>query len=78
MIIRELEMGEKIPYELLLLADPSKKIVEEYVNRGDCFIAECGNQVVGIYVLLPTRPKTVELVNVAVAVEHQGMGLGNS
>ncbi|QCR32459.1 GNAT family N-acetyltransferase [Lysinibacillus sp. SGAir0095] len=76
MIIRELEMGEKIPYELLLLADPSKKIVEEYVNRGDCFIAECGNQVVGIYVLLPTRPKTVELVNVAVAVEHQGRGIG--
>lgn len=58
MNIREQEKQEKIPIELLLLADPSKIIVEEYVTRGDCFIAESEKQVVGIYVLLPTRPKT--------------------
>ena len=62
--------------DLLVLADPSESIVEEYVTRGDCFIAENEKQVVGVYVLLPTRPKTVELVNVAVAKTHQGEGVG--
>ena len=76
MNIRELEKQEKIPIELLLMADPSESIVEEYVKKGDCFIAESEKQVIGVYVLLPTRPKTVELVNVAVAKEQQGRGIG--
>ncbi|MBD8032975.1 MULTISPECIES: GNAT family N-acetyltransferase [Solibacillus] len=76
MIIRKLEKQDIIPMELLLLADPSESIVKEYVTRGECYIAEIEKQVVGVYVLLPTRPKTVELVNVAVAEEHQGKGMG--
>ncbi|MBK3497291.1 GNAT family N-acetyltransferase [Viridibacillus sp. YIM B01967] len=76
MDIRKLEKGEKLPMELLLLADPSKEIVEEYVNRGECFVTESEQQIVGVYVLLPTRPETVELVNVAVVEEHHGRGLG--
>lgn len=31
---------------------------------------------VGVYALLPTRPETVELVNIAVAENHQGGGMG--
>ncbi|MBA9026662.1 GNAT family N-acetyltransferase [Peribacillus huizhouensis] len=76
MNIRKLNIGEKLPMELLLLADPSKDIVEEYVNRGDCFVAESEQQIVGVYVLLPTRPETVELVNVAVVKEQHGRGMG--
>jgi ribosomal protein S18 acetylase RimI-like enzyme len=62
--------------ELLLLADPSRKLVEEYVARGTCFVAEEAGQTVGVYVLLPTRPETVELVNIAVAEELHGRGIG--
>lgn len=62
--------------ELLLLADPSKSIVEDYVEKGDCFIAESEGEIIGVYVLLRTRPKTVEIVNVAVAEDHQGKGIG--
>lgn len=76
MDIRKLNKEEKLPMELLLLADPSKDIVEEYVNRGECFVAESEHQIVGVYVLLPTRPETVELVNVAVVEEQHGRGLG--
>jgi GNAT superfamily N-acetyltransferase len=76
MNIRKLNIGEKLPMELLLLADPSKDIVEEYVNRGECFVAESEEQIVGVYVLLPTRPETVELVNVAVVEEQHGRGIG--
>lgn len=61
---------------MLLLADPSPKLVEDYVARGQCFIAEKDEQVVGVYVLLPTRPETAELVNIAVDEAYQGQGIG--
>ncbi|MGA4466850.1 GNAT family N-acetyltransferase [Bacillus bombysepticus] len=76
MDIRKLNEGEKLPMELLLLADPSREIVEEYVNRGECFITEIEQQTIGVYVLLPTRPETVELVNVAVVEDQHGRGIG--
>ncbi|MDR6880505.1 GNAT family N-acetyltransferase [Bacillus sp. 3255] len=76
MNIRKLNSNENYPMELLLLADPSRKLVEEYVKRGECVVAEEDNRIIGTYVLLPTRPATVELVNVAVTEDRQGQGLG--
>ncbi|MDQ0231841.1 GNAT family N-acetyltransferase [Metabacillus malikii] len=76
MKIRKLNNGERPPIDLLLLADPSLRIVENYLQRGECFVAEVNDNIVGVYVLLPTRPKTVELVNVAVCEEQQGKGYG--
>jgi ribosomal protein S18 acetylase RimI-like enzyme len=76
MDIRKLNKDEKLPMELLLLADPSREIIEEYVNRGECFVVEIDQQIIGVYVLLPTRPETVELVNVAVVEEQHGRGIG--
>lgn len=74
MEIRKLHLNENYPMDLLLLADPSRKLVEEYVKRGECFVSEEDNQIIGIYVLLPTRPETVELVNVAVTEVMHGRG----
>lgn len=62
--------------DLLLLADPSREIVEEYVHRGECFVAENEGRIIGVYVLLPTRPETVELVNIAVIETEHGKGIG--
>lgn len=39
MEIQKLNSNENYPMELLLLADPSKKLVEEYLKRGECFVA---------------------------------------
>jgi len=76
MHIRKLAPHEPPPMELLLLADPSRTLVEEYIARGDCFVCEADRRIVGVYVLLPTRPGTIELVNVAVAEPEQGKGIG--
>ncbi|MFT9846883.1 GNAT family N-acetyltransferase [Aneurinibacillus sp. REN35] len=76
MDIREVGADEQYPMELLLLADPSRKLVEEYIKRGKCFVAEEENHIIGVYVLLPTRPETVELVNIAVDESCQGRGIG--
>lgn len=76
MIIRALDRNETPPMPLLLLADPSEELVLDYVRRGQCFVAEVEEAVIGAYVLLPTRPRTVEIVNIAVAPAFQGRGIG--
>ncbi|MDQ0157620.1 GNAT family N-acetyltransferase [Robertmurraya andreesenii] len=75
-LIRELNKDEELPMELLLLADPSEKLVREYVSRGKCFIMNLNGLNVGTYVLIPTRPETVEIVNVAVNENYHGQGYG--
>jgi ribosomal protein S18 acetylase RimI-like enzyme len=78
MKIRTLQLDEQPPMDLLLLADPSIELVESYINRGECFVAELDEQITGVYVLLPTRPDTVELVNIAVAEHQHGKGIGKN
>lgn len=62
--------------ELLLLADESESSVADYIGRGVCYAARCGEEVVGQYVLLHTRPFTAEVVNIAVAPSRQRQGIG--
>ncbi|WP_066051543.1 GNAT family N-acetyltransferase [Robertmurraya korlensis] len=76
MNIRKINYGESLPFDLLLEADPSRKMVKDYINRGECYVAEELNMIVGVYVILPTRPKTVELVNISVLQSEQGKGIG--
>ncbi|WP_028596475.1 GNAT family N-acetyltransferase [Paenibacillus assamensis] len=76
MEIRKLHAHEPAPMDLLLLADPSESIVTEYVQRGQCHVVEIEGSIVAVYVLLPTRPETVELVNVAVHEDLHGQGIG--
>ncbi|MFC8688556.1 GNAT family N-acetyltransferase [Brevibacillus porteri] len=76
MDIRKLTAQEQPPMELLLLADPSVRLVEDYVQRGQCYVAVLEDSIVGVYVLIPTRPDTIELVNVAVGEAQQGKGIG--
>lgn len=69
---------EAYPMDLLLLADPSESLVKQYVERGECYIAEINEETVGVYVLLRTRSDTVELVNIAVAEHYHGQGIGKA
>ncbi len=64
------------PLDLLYNADPSVEAVADYLKRGECFVGKVDDEVAGVYVLLPTRPFTVELVNVAVEWKFQGRGYG--
>lgn len=76
MEIRSLCLNEKPPMELLLAADPSDEMINGYLPRGKCYVAEIEQRIMGVYVLLSTRPETVELVNVAIANSFQGQGFG--
>lgn len=77
LIIERLKEREEAPLHLLNLADPSDKAVKDYLERGMCYIASNPDkEIIGVYVLLQTRPFTIELVNVAVDKDYQGMGYG--
>ena len=77
MKIRQLRQDENPPMDLLLLADPSRESIADYLERGECYIAENkAGKVIAVYVLLSTRPKTAELVNIAVCEEEQEKGIG--
>ena len=64
-------------FSLLLSADPSKKIVTDYLKRGLCFEKRTySNELIGVLVLLPTRPETIEIVNIAIDERYQNQRFG--
>lgn len=66
------------PYALLYLADPSEDAVSDYLRRGDTFTVSLEGTVVAVMVLLPTRPFTLELVNLAVDPGWQRQGIARA
>lgn len=72
-----LNSNEQIPYELLLLADPSKKFVDEYLPSSYVFIAKDNHEIVGVVVVLPLREDLMEIKNIAIKPELQGRGIGS-
>lgn len=76
MNIRRLTKDEALPWDLLLLADPSRSIVESYVKSGVVYVGEESDKVIGVFVLKETEKVVVEIVNVAVLESFQNKGLG--
>ncbi len=74
--IKRLRDGGRIPFELMMLADPDMETVREYVARGEVYVLEADGVAIGSYVLIRTRPMTVELVNLAVEECYQNQGYG--
>lgn len=75
--INEIKTITNAHMDLLLLADPSKKMILEYVNRGICFDIENGlKQPIGIIVLVPVRPQTIEIMNLSIHEGYQSKGYG--
>ena len=68
--------NDTIPSDLLLLSDPSEEVINEYIHLSTKFVARINSQIVGALVLLKTRPKTMEIMNVSVYEEYQNNGIG--
>ncbi|MGB8002320.1 MAG: GNAT family N-acetyltransferase [Anaerobacillus sp.] len=67
---------KRIPYHLLLDADPSLAHIEDYLKKGYCFVARENQEVIGVYVLLKKNNTTVEIMNIAVKESYRGKGIG--
>ena len=75
-IIRKLGKDERIPYDLLLLADPTEQAINKYIFTSDIYVLEHDNNITGIYVLLATSTEEIEIKNIAVVTNCQGRGMG--
>jgi ribosomal protein S18 acetylase RimI-like enzyme len=70
------QTNERIPTDLLLLSDPSEEVINEYIHLCTRFIAKLNNNIVGALLLLRTRPRTMEIMNISVYEEYQNNGIG--
>ena len=70
------QTNSKIPTDLLLLSDPSEEVISEYIHQSTKFIARFDEKIVGALLLLKTRPRTMEIMNISVYEEHQNKGIG--
>lgn len=68
MRIRLLEADEAAPMHLLLLADPSEALINDYLANGQCYALESEqSEILGAFVLQAQNTTKIELVNVAVS-----------
>ena len=75
-VIRPLAKNEPVPYELLLLADPSKEMIDSYLPGSTVYVAQSEERIIGEYVLYPLGGKAAEVKNIAVESPLQGQGIG--
>ncbi|MBD7983819.1 GNAT family N-acetyltransferase [Sporosarcina sp. Sa2YVA2] len=73
---RKLEPHESPPYDLLLLADPSRQLIETYLADGECYIVEEKGEIIGVFVVVELHNETMEIKNIAVREHMQGQGIG--
>jgi len=74
--VRQLRKDEKIPYDLLLLADETIEAIDKYIKDSEIYIFEQENRIIAIYVLLKISKDIIEIKNIAVDDKHQGQGIG--
>ena len=73
---RKLEPHEAPPYDLLLLADPSRQLVDTYLADGECYIIEEKSGIIGVFVVVELHKETIEIKNIAVREDLQCQGIG--
>jgi ribosomal protein S18 acetylase RimI-like enzyme len=74
--IRELNKNEPIPYDLLISADPSRFIIETYIETSEIYVAMLKAKVIGVFVLYQLSGDAYEIKNIAVEEQHQNKGIG--
>ena len=68
--------ANKVPLDLLLLADPGKESINTYLHSSTIFSANSGDAVVGIVAVKEIDAETSEIVNLAVMGKWQGRKIG--
>ena len=75
-MIREIDDTRAIPLELLHLADPSDEMLDSYLDRSVGFVCLHDSKIIGALLMIPTRPYTMEIMNISVYEKYQNQGIG--
>ncbi|MEQ9466904.1 MAG: GNAT family N-acetyltransferase [Ekhidna sp.] len=74
--IKSITQNEEAPIELLLLADPSEKVINRYLHKSKIFLVKDKDEVLGV-LALKLEDDEAEIMNVAVDEKYQGRGIGS-
>ena len=74
--IQEVKHSRERFLDLLLIADPSEKIVQQYLPKGHLFAFLNEGEAIGVVHLIHTSGTVMEVKNIAVKEEEQGNGYG--
>ena len=74
--IRRIAAGKEEYLPFLLEADPSEKLIREYLDAGELYALFAGGQPAGEIVLVSRWDGEMELKNLAVAADFRGRGYG--
>lgn len=75
MYLTEIVNKNILPWQLLLLADPSVKLIKDYIYSARCFVMKEDDQVLGQFVVAHIDPEMLEIKNLS--VKYSGKGLGS-
>lgn len=70
-----IEQTTDYPYDLLLLADPNREFVDNYLKTSDCFVAFYADKPVGVLVVQKQTADMAEIMNLAVDESCQRRGI---
>jgi ribosomal protein S18 acetylase RimI-like enzyme len=76
LVITALQKTDSVPYDLLLIADPSKHAIDKYIFDSIVYKADLKERTIGCYALFGIDHETVEIKNIAVEESFQGKGIG--
>ena len=76
LIVFEKIQKDKVPLDLLLLADPEEKSIEEYLDDSVFIVAKNVDTIVGIAVIKKIDEQLIEIVNWAVTKKWQNKKIG--
>ncbi|UKB84979.1 GNAT family N-acetyltransferase [Chryseobacterium sp. MEBOG06] len=68
--------GEKIPYELLLLADETTEAIDQYIFNCDIYLLYDGEHNIAVMALYRNSNSELEIKNIAVIESYRNKGIG--
>lgn len=74
--VQQLNKQDKLPFDLLLLADESRQAIEKYIHTCDVYALQNEERIIAVYALQTIDTATIEIKNIAVAEKYQGQGIG--
>jgi len=69
--------SENFPWDLFLLADPSRSMIESYLPEAEIAIYRLKDKIIGGYIINYRSEEKVELMNIAIYDAYQKQGYGS-
>ncbi|MGG2024327.1 N-acetyltransferase [Gottfriedia sp. S16(2024)] len=76
--INKIQFLTKEHWNLLLLADPSKEMVDKYIQKSNIYEVLDQKLLVGVLVLMENSSEEIEIKNIAIDPAFQGQGIGKN